>query len=302
MTANICYGQDSLEYRINQFFHKNDNMFYSDLVQRKIAYEDVLDLLPKYISSKSQKIRSSAYTLGGIIVNYSEDEKIKKRTIDLLVSSIWDDDAAVAEYHTKKLLDHEIDCFSEFAKNEINRALKSPDFVDQPIILLAGLLNLSERDYIKQSILNSKGTFPRNTLNGFKGINWGAHLALSRMGDKESLLHVIETIQKEHVWYIVSFRLEDLAYIRQDKATNIIVEYLFDDGFIPNQSCSNNNHFHSKSPFSHRALTYLARILKDFPVSPNNSFLYTKDEVESARKWVRNLGKNPRYNYIINTY
>lgn len=135
------------------------------------------------------------------------------------------------------------------------------------LVLLVGYLDIEKSVPKLKSLVAPESKYERK---------WEAHLALARLGEKESIDYCIETGKKSG--YDLN-KLKEIAYIRQPEMIALFDYYLFDDNLVTlskNEELATLNYI----------LNLYCKSLKDFPLNSNN-FYDTKERLMIARQWIK---------------
>ncbi len=140
------------------------------------------------------------------------------------------------------------------------------------LVLLVGFLDIEKSIPKLKSLISPNSNYERK---------WEAHLALARLGQKESIDYCIEEVKKSKFGFN---ELEEISYIRQPEIIELFNKYLFSDYWmkIPEKEGSETVNF---------ILNLYCKSIKKFPLN----FRYggfTKEDIFISRKWVEeNQGK-----------
>ncbi len=110
------------------------------------------------------------------------------------------------------------------------------------------------------------------------GGSWSAQLALARMGDPMAIRYVIDRVEnsKDEVRRVTR-ALDDLAFIRQPEAVEVIIKYLFSDKSTPASPPDVGS-----VRYAYYAAKALEEIIEGFPAWIAN----TEAGVARARHWI----------------
>lgn len=142
------------------------------------------------------------------------------------------------------------------------------------LVLLAGFLDIEKSIPTLKNLILPNSNYQRK---------WEVHLALARLGQKESIDYCIEEIKKSQFGFS---QLEEISYIRQPEIIDLFDQYLFSDYWMKMPESEKEG-----SETVNIILNLYLKSIKKFPLN----FRYggfTKEEIIIARKWVKeNKGK-----------
>jgi hypothetical protein len=144
------------------------------------------------------------------------------------------------------------------------------------LVLLIGFLDIEKSIPKLKSLILPNSNYQRK---------WEAHLALARLGQKESIDYCIEEINKSQFDFS---KLEEVSYIRQPEIIELFDKYLFSDYWMkmPEKEGSETVNY---------IINLYCKSIKNFPLNLRYGG-FTKDDIITARKWV----KENKNKYVMN--
>jgi hypothetical protein len=235
-----------------------------------------------YLSDSDARVKNFALNL----VNYTGRESksliIKQAVVQILVNDYKGTEKRDAGNAGSYLKNYSKEDFNITARDSLSVKIKRGVNNMYDIFMLAGYIKLTNAiPDIKVSISNPK-------LND-KTI-WGAHLALSRMGDKAETDYCINIVKSKNMCNAVVYNmLPSLVYTRQKAAFDYMVTILNSD----EKNCMSSNPDNSAEIVcGYRVMEFLAPVIKNFPLQTYKGInqIKTKDykaALETARNWFK---------------
>ena len=283
MVVSFALGQqfemDSLVADQVIHFRKQipEEVFQSDSLMAVL-----LPSLEKATTHENDRSRLHAYHLLTEIASRTDDPTTRRKALEVVLRSSYDMKYYVKEYCSHVYSIFEKEDFSKKFINELKSLIHDDQHVNYSHLLLAGLLDLREEQaYIQANFVDAGKSFEEFGLSYFSSIEFAARKALGRMGDQEQVQFVLDTIQKEKPHDIAVHRLQDVAYLKQPAAVELLFDYLLNDE-------KEIGHFGGLVHiYAHRALKLLASFIEGFPGSSKKSKKYGEEALEEARAWVK---------------
>lgn len=177
---------------------------------------EVLAELKKYLADPDRRVRMAVLSQAiGVALRNAADQKVRQQVAGVLVTAAKSDpEPSVAGYaaampYTFPPYFLRAD-FTDEMRQDILQLLQQENY-RREFILLAGVADVQA----------AKGRFQELAKPGVGGDSWAAHLALARMGVKDSIEHVVKEFESFNVTdeqnrTIKGTRLlQDLAYTRR---------------------------------------------------------------------------------------
>lgn len=245
--------------------------------------------LDPYYTDTLVQVRQQAYYLSFKISQQAELAD-QKEAVHILLNGCNDANKAVVGRCLSYLKSFSVKAYDTDSKESLNHLLQEKEMAHfRELYLLAGYVGVG-MGTIQQQLLS--------TVDYNRSQRWVMHLALARMGHKESMKSCILMVEKvEDGNNKVAYLVPDLIYTRQKEAIDFCVDILNSD----EKNClSPNPDIDVKILCGYRVLELLAPVINNFPYKAGSAGNLLVDDYEKAlyvaREWFL---KHP--DYEINT-
>jgi len=254
-----------------------------ELLKDGDAAREVLVVVKENTKNPDHKIRRRSYSLALQVGLRCDEPDLKTEVLDVLIDASIDEDHSIREsLHEAYALFPKF-LFSQAFKIKVITYLQDDRYANITHVLLAGYLDLDESRGRLKTLVNKSDDliFSRQIsyTSPFKSMKFSSHLALARMGDEESIDHVMSTLQSTNEREVVIHYLGLIAYIKQPRSLEYLIRILNTD-----KSIGGGDVF--EESYGGRVLNYLIPMVDGLPVEENKSMLYGIDQVEKARTFV----------------
>ena len=215
----------------------------------------------------------------------------------IIIANLHSNNIKVRQEVTKRLVEAEFDRSDRGAYRKMNLTTKdfnnqSKTFIRQAIVTankektggdssvwLCGIANIQEELSRLEELQKDKDKV--RGLAWYYTTGWAAQLARARMGVKEEIQDSVNRIENEidknERWQL----LDNLGYIRQPEAINILKKYLDSDKKLPIA-----NEINSGELYASYVIDILSDCLKDFPIKKKPGRSYSLEQINIVRKWM----------------
>ncbi len=252
----------------------------------------MLSTLQVYELDSMVRIRSAAYTHSGQIGQQSQEQNIRGRAIDQLLSGIGDPDAGIVRNCMTSLTGFQIGDFT----NE--HRLKIVPFINDSTAHMGEVVKLVGFLQIKESIPTLK-TLLTETPNS--QLKWCIRLALLRMGDSSSQDYfqrklATVTLSDDFVYDVVP----DLVYTRDQQVFGFLESIIQSD----EKNCTSADPDRGDAILcGYRVMEYMAYAIEDFPILTDADGEAQIADYEKALEEVRLwFAGNPAYQLRTDRY
>lgn len=286
-------AQDDLDEKLKGDLHKYIHGDRSQDEYKRFGEEyikkhpaAVLKSLNRYRSSNDSKVRWKASALSQRVGVDSIDPKIRGQVTGLLIKDMKDADNFVNQTAARNLLSYFVEDFTNASKAMLHELLMEGGVTGltknglpvKYVVMVVGVAGMKEEFEYLETLVGDEDDWPR----GWGTANSAAVLARARLGSEADAMRVVEHFRKIKFPRPMIGFLEELAYARHPVTIEVLMEFLESDERVPATSDIGT------PAYNQFALDYLADILEGFPVKRNFPRSYTRNEVERARKWMKN--------------
>lgn len=256
--------------------------------------------LETLIQDESDRFRATIYTEIGVLIRKSDDFAVQRELTELYTRGLGDDRTEDFVLRNLSKPPFEKDYFNDQAReNILSMGLKGSDKsdyiralgkagIEDPTIDLAQLAKQQEifenADPRVHDIFESMG---QKDMITYRSTFWAALLVQARQDNPEAIDRILTEIREQDWnWLFADGRgqlVEDLGYIRQAEAVDILVELLFTE--IPAKGMFSGSD-HIPSSVAEYASQGLARSLEGFPIDYWQ--LHSGLGIEPTREYIRN--------------
>ena len=227
------------------------------------------------------------------LASEADDSGVRSDAVSLLVAGVSDRSAAVNSVALSGLQNFSREDFENPDKQSLNDLVGNTTIFNQDeLIRLIGFINEEGETTVLSSALNQ--------VTGFK-MRWSCHIALARLGDKQSVDFLLSRIQSAPIndGFVYDI-IPDLVYTRNKEVFQFIDEMLMD----PASRCQSASPDSNQSiSCGYKLLEYYAGTVVDFPLSLDEFGDLDLDDYEAgltiARTWV---SSNPDYSVLNDKY
>ncbi|MEL6535312.1 MAG: hypothetical protein AAFQ98_07875 [Bacteroidota bacterium] len=239
---------------------------------------DFFILIESYLTDSSDGVKYRTYKLLHQVGQRSSSESLRQRVVATLLNGI--EDEAVAVPCSGYLGQYAKDDFVPSTFNTLIRLVEKGVGPYVPMIKLAGYLDQTQvLPKLSRNLLEDK-------LNDTE--RWATYLVLARMSDPAA----IDFVERQALAVslndeVISELFEDLAFTRQKRLVQLIVETVLSDA---TQCVSASNDDDGEIPCAYRAMEFLPGLISDFPWQRDVTGDLAVDDYEMAliniRTWL----------------
>jgi hypothetical protein len=286
--ASAQKNNEDTDRRLSQYMHDVRNRKSISLEEaKKIHGSDpqmILELLKKYYEDPSDRVRHEAILLARRIAKQKPDPGIRQEVLTRLINGLSDPSPLVHQYAGEFLLDFKSDEFTQAHKSVIKHLLNK-EKPTHDLLLIVGVAGMKDETARLEKLLIDETKYETGNHVGkwYGTVGWAARLARARMGNKADIDRAIKVVESETDPDSRIFLLKYLAYIRQPEVIEILKKYLDSDEATPKRSIDV-----LQMPYAQIGIDLLADSIVNFPVTKREAGLYSKSDIELARKWMRN--------------
>ncbi len=259
----------------------------SEKDMRAVEYERFLSLLEPYEHDSEWTVRNLAYQYEVRLARIQKRPEVRQQVVKRLTEGLFSGRCKAA---SKWLLSFEQEDFSEESKAMIREALAKPQLNrtgGAPIVWICGVANMREQlPYLKTLLIDEEAyrddpDVGRGT-RWYYTTGWAARLARARMGVEAEIERCLELVQSEENLHTrVTVLLNDVGYIRQPAAIDLLREYLeSDERLYPVTPAVPGE------PVASYVINIIGECLEDFPLKTRDYRGYKQEEIEEAREWM----------------
>jgi hypothetical protein len=286
-----CLGNDvaNIESRIAGIMNNHrENRPFKGLTDQELVTADANDLLRilgAYEDDQAWVVRRLScwyqYRLAQVHPEAMVREEVVRRLVKASVSGS-------VKQANKWLLTFTANDFNEDSKQLIREALKK-EKVNRWHVLLCGVADMKEQLPFLGKLLIDELEHQAKEQRGEEGFDWyyttgwAARLARARMGvesDIKKCLELVDTVEDPDRRVVTL--LPDIGYIRQPQAIEYLQKYLESEKRLSPVKPTVQGELHAS-----RAMHILIASVRDFPVKMMKTRGYRREEIEQARKWMR---------------
>lgn len=251
---------------------------------------EVLSFLKSYEKDSNYLVKRFAFWLEMRLgVLHKQDVALRQKITQGLIDAHLDPNAGLSPHPYRYLLTFTAKDFDSQTKATILGEVGKKD-PSGKIIKICGVANIPESlAILEKSLMDEKAYQDQTRRKGrtkwYYMEGWAARLALSRMGDKDSIKKCISLIKQE-IETNNNFRLlTDLGYIRQPEAIESLKRYFLGDLRLPPTKPGMEG-----EPYSQYLMPMLEDNLSNFPVKKSETHklgrIYRKEEIELCKEWM----------------
>jgi len=231
----------------------------------------------KYLTEKEFLVRNQAYLIIKQAASSSQKEEEVKEAVMLISKGALDSNFGIARYCAKSLQYFPRTAFSEEAKKNIGKVLAVNPKTIRETALIIGYLGLSTQSVALKSIANNPKARKRD--------RWYAHIALARLGEKESVDYCLGVYHSLPLGgEVVENMIPDFLYTRNVEIYNEVIKILY----IDKKKCTSANPNNEKSILcGYNVMEQMASYIKDFPLEPHASGAIKTDSYEKSLQELR---------------
>lgn len=256
-----------IEKQLNDYFNSIRNESVNPVMLDKIVdgqknKNEILPLVVPFTVDSVNEVRYSAYSLISTIGQQSTSTPFRQKAAAALVTGWRDKDSGINGMVGSSLQKFKQSDFAYAVKDTLRNLIKAiPPYYDK-LVMLCGYLDMKDQITVIQSQL-------RNGQIKNKKEQWASYLALSRLGDKQTIDYVMKRVRKLGINDDVVYEIfPDLIYTRQPEAIAYIVSAFQSDEY----KCeSANPEATATIPCAYRLMEYLAPVIQDFPLKTDAS-------------------------------
>ena len=217
---------------------------------------------------------------------HKQDVKLRQRVVDGLLEAHLT--KSMNPYPYNQLKGFTQKDFSKNSKNKILNGLKGKE--PHRCIMLCGVANIPETLPILEKLLFDETEYQLKLAEKTSGYvpkwyypsGWEARLARARMGIKDDINKCISLIEHDLDTKGEYNLLFNLGYIRQPESIESLKKYFLSDLMRP----AENKHNGKIESYSHFLMPILYDNLSNFPVKKRRARSYTKEEIDTCKKWM----------------
>ena len=208
------------------------------------------------------------------------DEALRAQKLEDVAGYLFSEHAAVSQLAERYLYAVDLSAASQSVRDQLlnyltdkiglakNDILVLDELTDLPAFLAAQEIDL--------------GVLEVNAGRWYNTPVWATMLIDARNGDPDSVEQVLQRIQQEPSMVEVATRVfEDLAYVQQDAAIELLKDHLLSDTRLPATVAGVPGKL-----VSHHAAYHLSKTLAGFPVQKEDPYYYTDAELEQIENWI----------------
>jgi hypothetical protein len=288
-SACLADNVANLESRIDSIMNNHkQNRPVKGLTDQELNTADANDLLRilgAYEDDQAWVVRRLSCWYQYRLAKLQPEPKVREQVVKRLIRASVSKGVKQAN---KWLLTFTAKDFNEHSKQLIREALKK-EKVNRWHVLLCGVADMKEQLPFLGKLLIDELNHQAKEQRGEEGFDWyyttgwAARLARARMGvqsDIKKCLELEETV--EDLDRRVRRLLPDVGYIRQPQAIQYLQRYLESDKrLLPVKPTVQGE------LYANRAMRILVGSLRNFPIAKKETHSYTLEEIETARKWMR---------------
>lgn len=253
--------------------------------------KETIDAFSKYLSDSSDAVQQFSLSYIGRAGYLSKSNADRKRAVELLLTSYNDESSLVRNEVGRKLKYFKKVDYTDAAAGTLASYLKGKKYISKQLILLAGYINPSGTDILLRDIQT-------DSLFKKREIQWACRLALSRVGDLNSINYCINLAKKNGLNDRVVYELvPDLIYTHSKDIYDYLVTLLNSN----EKSCgSSNPDSNEKIVCGYRLMEMLAPVINNYPLEVTASGDIKTKDYEAALTQVRKWFEDKKGNYTIN--
>lgn len=248
------------------------------------------------LNIEDDKVRWSVYAeVGGAIRNENDLNK-KVALTDLFVQGLQDERVEDYVANRLRLPLFEGDYFSEEAKGIILN-LEAGDVTQSHCVKILAIADIQHPDIDTEALSQREKTFTSESTNLFFEATqaddivfyhspvWASVVVEARAGNPDALERVLNDINQSEKVRLATrpYVVEDLGFIRQPEAVDLLVDFLFSD--VPSERTKYSGDA-GYVPLPYRAAKALSMCLADYPFDYWDVF--THEQVQQAREFISN--------------
>lgn len=277
---------------IDAFLNRLHHNLPKDMFETENGGNVAIDRMTSLVSHENERVRDYVQFKIHEIGFRSKFLSTKRKAVNLLFDFSFDQAPVIRRSNSNMYQAYPKEAYTREFIVQLKSILHKDSFVNRGHILLAGFLELTEvKGYLDSHFVHSKGRFMNDfSLGDINRFDFAARMAQARMGDEAHGKFVIDKIMDVPESEVLLNRLKYLAYIKRQEATEILIEYLFDDGTMYDINGL-------ELPKANFVLGTLYKLIEGFPGPPPIDRTFCKQEdITKARNWI----SGNRNTYIIN--
>ncbi len=238
----------------------------------KLPLGEVVAELRKYANDPDKGVRMEVAVMATFLAKKHTERAARRQAAQLaLTIAASDPDAGIARYASGQLLSFSSADFTPEMKKVIHGFLGRPNTYPEDVLLAGAAEVWSAEKKLRELAARNY---------------WPARLALARMGDKAEIAGVIAKIEGEKDATEKVMRVDDLGYIRQPEAVEVLVRWLFRDDLLH----PGNGSDVTGALYATTALDQLMEMTEGLPVQYWGRQAYSMADVKQAREWITKNG------------
>jgi hypothetical protein len=269
----------------NQKTHKSNTQLFESIAN--VDFDEVLESFKKHTNDSLAETRMAAYNIIYAQTRKKDNKKIRTQSVTILTKGLKDKDAGIGGLVGNYLSEYAPDEFNTEARYEITQWVKTKPSNFRIVLRLSGYLGIEELIYNYKQML-SDGLITKTY------DKWLLYITMARLGDQESLNHIMSKINKLQVSNDVLYEIvPDLAYIRTHETFDYIFQIILSD----EKNClPSNPSLEVPIICAYRAIEAVAKYIENFPIPVGIDGMPEFDDYENdlatVRQWIFEQGNN----------
>ena len=244
----------------------------------------VLQVVQRWMKDSLSTVRSNAVVITGRLATFTTDGQQRGKAMDMLFKGCEDKDAGIGALAVQYLKQVKWQYFTSIHKASIGYFLREGQPSLEDYLYLAGYMYATDQAGAIGSLVSS-GTLKKVQL-------WHAHLALARLGNKQSMNECISLANATPLGNsYIKVIVPGLIYTRQKTCTDLLVTLLKTN----EKACvPSNPNYSDPIPCRYRIVEALASVVEGFPVKVTSEGDLVSDDydgaLQTAIKWFNGHG------------